>query len=198
MAVGVLDYRHDVQLVSAKALNTALHDRHCFVVPVDVIVTILSTVLVHTASQLNDRFLEECIKRKAAAQLVEDCKTGEINGNIEKREHLGSGDSSGLKSTLLHIDDTEVETLISDNVPPRPFSDDRSQNNETLVILRLLCEVSKNASLLAFLIFFYRFFALILYDYLNIPFLSMFGFQCYMSFFFSSSMIIFFHHFRRI
>lgn len=58
MSGSVLDRRPRVQSAAARALSASLHDRHSHVVPADVIITILSTVLIHTVSQLNDRLLE--------------------------------------------------------------------------------------------------------------------------------------------
>jgi hypothetical protein len=83
MALGVLDRRVSVHTAAAAALSSALRDRHCYVVPVDVVVTVLSTVLVHTASQLNDRMLDSFSKHavaivEAAAPKEDASQVGEV------------------------------------------------------------------------------------------------------------------------
>jgi hypothetical protein len=60
MAVGVSDRRTVVRLAAANALSSALSDRHAYVVPADVLMTIISTVLSPIVSQLNDKILALC------------------------------------------------------------------------------------------------------------------------------------------
>ena len=60
MAVGVSDRRAAVRLTAANALSSALSDRHAYVVPPDVLMTIISTVLSPIVSQLNDKILALC------------------------------------------------------------------------------------------------------------------------------------------
>ena len=120
MAVGVLDCRRCVKIAAARALYAALRDRHIHVVPVDVVVTILSTILVHTASQLNDDILERS-SRSRANDVTAAISVNAASSDSVEDQHVAespaldvSGSAAEVDSSMIghEWDDIEISEII--------------------------------------------------------------------------------------
>lgn len=116
MAVGVLDHRPCVKIAAARALCAALRDRHIHVVPVDVVVTILSTILVHTASQLNDGILEHCLRNRAVDVTVDPARPKPAeNRPVDELSMNGvTGSAGDIENSMddRGCDDIEIAEII--------------------------------------------------------------------------------------
>lgn len=137
MAIGVLDHRESVSLSASSALRAALRDRHSFVVPVDVIVTILSTVLVHTASQLNERFLAKRLKSRSLSEAII------VESDIAEFKTCGrASNDSGEVDNVEGGCTSNVEEAINVDVDVKSASSHSKVEAEAIVTL--MCEVRTN------------------------------------------------------
>ena len=126
MAVGVLDHRVVVQLAAAKALSAAVLDCHSYAVPTDVLVSIISTVLVHTVAQLNDRLLDACVNHVSGAE--QDACNGIVDSVEEERCTTDDGESTSVALKNKGKEDSQSKVIIS-------------CGKESEIMLRVMCQV---------------------------------------------------------
>jgi hypothetical protein len=147
MAAGVLDHRDKVQSTAAAALSVALSDRHCQVVPVDLIINILSKILIPTLSTLNYRLHIGCammIKGGISQKLENEENSNGAANSLADGQISASEENAVLKIQLPHeasIDAGLIHPNPNETMLPAAVVSEIIGQRATEIILKSLCEV---------------------------------------------------------
>jgi hypothetical protein len=131
IAEGVKADRPPVRLASTKALATALSDRHVKVVPPDLLVTIMSSIVIPSINLLLDLRLQSLSKHAS-----EEPKSSSVEGSNDVSAATANLTAAEPDAT----ESSEVPSLATQNLSEVSFED---ETDEVVVLIRCAAKVRR-------------------------------------------------------